>query len=100
MPCRILRCASPPAQADTLITPNTPLDAIPTPPELAPLFEPTQVGAFELAMRVVYAPLTRCRALGTVPATATAQYYSGAASISAFQPGAVSVLPNCYSFLH
>jgi len=29
-----------------------------------PLFEPVKVGDYQLSARYVYAPLTRCRALG------------------------------------
>lgn len=40
------------------------------------LFQPFKVGASELKHRVVYAPLTRCRAIGTVPIPEMALYYS------------------------
>lgn len=62
------------------VKPETPVEDIPTPDELKPLFEPFKLGAFDLSTRVVYAPLTRCRALGTVPVDFTAQYYSGKCS--------------------
>ncbi|BDA42129.1 12-oxophytodienoate reductase 1 [Coccomyxa sp. Obi] len=41
-----------------------------------PLLTPWKAGRFELAHRVVLAPLTRCRALGTVPQPAAIEYYS------------------------
>lgn len=41
-----------------------------------PLLNPYKMGKFSLAHRMVYAPLTRCRALGTVPQPAAAEYYS------------------------
>lgn len=61
------------------IEPDTPLDAIPTPEALQPLFEPLQLGPYKLATRVAYAPLTRCRAEvdGLQPDFAV-QYYAGA----------------------
>ena len=40
------------------------------------LMKPYSFGKFELPHRMVYAPLTRCRALGGVPQPAAAQYYS------------------------
>lgn len=50
------------------------------PEQLAPLYTPVKVGRFELAHRIVYAPLTRCRALNTVPQPAAATYYAQRAS--------------------
>lgn len=41
-----------------------------------PLLTPYTMGPFELADRMVYAPLTRCRALGTIPQPNAALYYS------------------------
>lgn len=41
-----------------------------------PLLTPYKMGAFELSDRIVYAPLTRCRALGTIPQPAAALYYT------------------------
>jgi hypothetical protein len=32
-----------------------------------PLLTPFKMGDFQLSTRMVYAPLTRCRALGTIP---------------------------------
>ncbi|SHJ94355.1 N-ethylmaleimide reductase [Roseomonas rosea] len=47
----------------------------------SPLFQPTKVGAIELANRVVMAPLTRSRALaGDVPRPSAATYYAQRAS--------------------
>eukprot|EP00897_Mesotaenium_endlicherianum_P007886 jgi/Mesen1/7125/ME000369S06454 len=40
------------------------------------LFSPYKMGNFELQNRIVLAPLTRSRALGTVPQPAAAEYYS------------------------
>ncbi|KAI8475127.1 MAG: putative 12-oxophytodienoic acid reductase [Monoraphidium minutum] len=39
------------------------------------LFQPIKVGSAALKHRVVYAPLTRCRAIDTVPVPAMATYY-------------------------
>jgi NADH:flavin oxidoreductase / NADH oxidase family len=62
------------------VTPGTPYQAIPTPDKLKPLFEPIKLGPYQLETRVVYGPLTRCRAEGTVPVDISVQYYAGAAS--------------------
>ena len=40
------------------------------------LMKPYSLGKFELPHRMIYAPLTRCRALGGVPQPAAAKYYS------------------------
>mmetsp|Transcript_5714 Transcript_5714/g.9921 ORF Transcript_5714/g.9921 Transcript_5714/m.9921 type:complete len:407 (+) Transcript_5714:96-1316(+) len=44
--------------------------------DVSPLFQPLQVGRFELEHRMVYPPLTRCRAIDTVPQTVMAEYYT------------------------
>jgi 12-oxophytodienoic acid reductase len=44
--------------------------------EVMPLLTPFKVGQFELAHRVVLAPLTRCRSYGNVPQPHAAVYYS------------------------
>lgn len=49
-------------------------------PEAQPLFEPYKMGPFELSHRLVLAPLTRCRAFGTVPQPNAARYYAQRAS--------------------
>eukprot|EP00850_Spirogloea_muscicola_P007405 SM000037S13540 [mRNA] locus=s37:542164:545087:+ [translate_table: standard] len=49
-----------------------------------PLLAPYQMGDFELSHRMVLAPLTRCRALGTVPQPAAAEYYAQRASPGTF----------------
>ncbi len=41
-----------------------------------PLLKPYSLGKFDLPHRMVYAPLTRCRALGGVPQPAAAEYYA------------------------
>ena len=41
-----------------------------------PLLQPLQVGDMHLEHRVVMAPLTRCRALNSIPQPAAATYYS------------------------
>lgn len=41
-----------------------------------PLLQPLQVGDMKLEHRVVMAPLTRCRALNSIPQPAAATYYS------------------------
>lgn len=55
-----------------------PLEEIATPAHLKHLFSGIRIGAMNLEMRVVYAPLARCRALGNVPSEMAVQYYSGA----------------------
>lgn len=45
------------------------------PEDVAPLFTPFKVGRFQLSNRVVMPPLTRSRALGTIPQPSAAQYY-------------------------
>ncbi|XP_073052408.1 12-oxophytodienoate reductase 3-like [Primulina eburnea] len=40
------------------------------------LFSPYKMGRFNLSHRVVLAPMTRCRALNSIPQPALAQYYS------------------------
>jgi 12-oxophytodienoic acid reductase len=50
------------------------------PQDVKPLFEPMRVGALELQHRIVYAPLTRCRAINTVPIPEMATYYGQRAS--------------------
>jgi N-ethylmaleimide reductase len=71
------------------------------------LFEPVEVGAFQLANRIVMAPLTRNRAgPGLVPSVFAAEYYSQRATagliiaeatqISAQAQG-YSGTPGCYS---
>eukprot|EP00208_Stichococcus_sp_RCC1054_P001568 CAMPEP_0206144304 /NCGR_PEP_ID=MMETSP1473-20131121/23673_1 /ASSEMBLY_ACC=CAM_ASM_001109 /TAXON_ID=1461547 /ORGANISM="Stichococcus sp, Strain RCC1054" /LENGTH=414 /DNA_ID=CAMNT_0053540091 /DNA_START=82 /DNA_END=1326 /DNA_ORIENTATION=+ len=49
-----------------------------------PLLTPYKMGPFDLTTRMVYAPLTRCRALGTVPQPAAVEYYSQRAFKGAF----------------
>ena len=44
--------------------------------EAIPLMTPFKMGQFELAHRVVLAPLTRCRSYGNVPQPHAAVYYS------------------------
>ena len=41
-----------------------------------PLLEPFKMGGFQLTDRIVYAPLTRCRAINNVPSAAAVEYYS------------------------
>lgn len=60
------------------VSPDTPLEDVETPEDIKVLFEPLQLGRYDLSTRVVYAPLTRCRAINTVPVDFTAKYYSGA----------------------
>jgi len=44
--------------------------------DVAPLFQPFKLpGGVELQNRMVYPPLTRCRALGTIPQPMMAEYY-------------------------
>lgn len=58
------------------VSPDTPVEDVPTPDEIKVLFEPFKLGRYDLSTRVVYAPLTRCRAINTVPVDFTAQYYA------------------------
>jgi 12-oxophytodienoic acid reductase len=50
-----------------------------------PLLTPFKFFGHELSTRMVYAPLTRCRALGTIPQPAAAEYYSQRAFKGSFQ---------------
>lgn len=50
-----------------------------------PLLNPFKMGDFQLSTRMVYAPLTRCRALGTIPQPAAAEYYTQRAFKGSFQ---------------
>jgi N-ethylmaleimide reductase len=43
---------------------------------MATLFDPIRIGELELANRIVMAPLTRNRAVGTIPNALMAQYYA------------------------
>ncbi|EFJ47936.1 hypothetical protein VOLCADRAFT_81300 [Volvox carteri f. nagariensis] len=51
---------------------------IPVPSDVAPLFTSYKLsgGRFQLSNRIVYAPLTRLRAIGSVPQPSAAVYYS------------------------
>ncbi|GIL83968.1 hypothetical protein Vretimale_10943 [Volvox reticuliferus] len=51
---------------------------LPIPSDVAPLFTPYSLseGRFQLSNRIVYAPLTRMRAVGTIPQPSAAMYYS------------------------
>jgi hypothetical protein len=44
--------------------------------EKIPVLTPYDMGPFHLCDRIVYAPLTRCRAIGTVPQPAAIEYYT------------------------
>ncbi|CAG9463198.1 unnamed protein product [Pedinophyceae sp. YPF-701] len=46
------------------------------PADVAPLFTPFKLGELELKHRIVYPPLTRCRATGCVPQPLAVEYYS------------------------
>jgi len=48
--------------------------------EAAPFFQSFKLGNLELGHRIVYAPLTRCRAVGTVPQENMVLYYGQRAS--------------------
>ena len=41
-----------------------------------PLLQPLEVGSLKLAHRVIMAPLTRCRALNSIPQPNAAVYYA------------------------
>ncbi|CAI7838542.1 unnamed protein product [Closterium sp. NIES-53] len=74
--------ASPRRQSAFSASPRASADDPPTAPaasasaDTIPLLTPYQMGPFSLSNRVVYAPLTRCRALGFVPQPAAATYYA------------------------
>jgi hypothetical protein len=46
------------------------------PDDVKELFQPIKIGASQLQHRIVYAPLTRCRAINTVPIPQMAEYYA------------------------
>ncbi|KZV18987.1 12-oxophytodienoate reductase 3 [Dorcoceras hygrometricum] len=48
------------------------------------LFSPYKMGRFDLSHRVVLAPMTRCRALDSIPQPALAQYYTQRATKGGF----------------
>jgi hypothetical protein len=75
------------------------------------IFTPYQMGPFKLSHRIVLAPLTRSRAIGSVPQPAAATYYSQRASegglliaeatgISPTSLGCVSFQPFLYQKQH
>ena len=68
------------------------MESIPTPSELKSLFQPIKIGAMNVGIRVVYAPLARCRALGTVPSAMAPQYYSGACVLLPTEPLPIAAL--------
>ncbi|KXZ53522.1 hypothetical protein GPECTOR_7g972 [Gonium pectorale] len=52
-------------------------ESLPVPADMAPLFSPYRLGGrFQLSNRIVYAPLTRMRATGTIPQPSAATYYA------------------------
>ena len=57
-------------------TTQLPVECLRTPSDIASLFQPLKLGAMHLTTRVVYAPLARCRALGSVPSCMARQYLS------------------------
>ena len=63
---------------------------------LNPLLQPWQLGQFELAHRLVYAPLTRCRAIDTIPQPAAAEYYSQRATGGLIINEATCVAPEAH----
>ncbi|KAK9071207.1 hypothetical protein SSX86_009775 [Deinandra increscens subsp. villosa] len=48
------------------------------------LFSPYKLGNFNLSHRVVLAPMTRCRALNSVPNDALSEYYRQRATAGGF----------------
>jgi hypothetical protein len=52
------------------------LEGLTVPEDVKPLFEPVKVGRYQCKHRCVYAPLTRCRAFGSIPQPDAAVYYS------------------------
>lgn len=66
-----------------------------------PLLTPYNMGAFELSDRMVYAPLTRCRAIGNIPQPAAALYYSQRARKGGFMLSeGASPSPTGYGYPH
>ncbi|KAL0338893.1 UNVERIFIED_CONTAM: 12-oxophytodienoate reductase 3 [Sesamum angustifolium] len=55
-----------------------------TDPATPSLFSPYKMGKFDLSHRVVLAPMTRCRALNSVPNSALAEYYIQRATSGGF----------------
>jgi 2,4-dienoyl-CoA reductase-like NADH-dependent reductase (Old Yellow Enzyme family) len=65
----------------------------------SPLFEPTRVGAWELANRVVMAPMTRNRAdADRVPSPLAARYYAQRASAGLIVTEATHAHPRGYGY--
>ncbi|GLI60109.1 hypothetical protein VaNZ11_002155 [Volvox africanus] len=80
---KIRTYASTASPATTVIVPTAQFDIgggnlLPIPSDVAPLFTPYSLsgGRFQLSNRIVYAPLTRMRAVGTIPQPSAAVYYS------------------------
>ena len=61
-----------------------------------PLLQPWKLGDLELAHRLVYAPLTRCRAINTIPQPAAAEYYSQRATGGLIINEATCVAPEAH----
>ncbi|GBF95506.1 12-oxophytodienoic acid reductase [Raphidocelis subcapitata] len=67
----------------------------------SPLFQPFKVGEAELKHRVVYAPLTRCRAIDTVPVPEMALYYAQRASEGGLMIAeATCIMPQAHGYPH
>lgn len=66
-----------------------------------PLFEPIKVGSAQLKHRVVYAPLTRCRAIDTVPMPQMAIYYAQRATDGGLMIAeATCIMPSAHGMPH
>ncbi|EIE21116.1 FMN-linked oxidoreductase [Coccomyxa subellipsoidea C-169] len=78
----LTRSSRPRTARKLVVTPSSasaPATLAPTyevPKDANPLLSTYTLGSFELSHRVVLAPLTRCRALGTVPQLNAAEYYA------------------------
>eukprot|EP00271_Cylindrocystis_brebissonii_P002787 TRINITY_DN13588_c0_g2_i1.p1 TRINITY_DN13588_c0_g2~~TRINITY_DN13588_c0_g2_i1.p1 ORF type:complete len:393 (-),score=83.48 TRINITY_DN13588_c0_g2_i1:78-1256(-) len=64
------------------------------------LLTPFELGKFKLAHRIVLAPLTRCRALGTIPSKAAAKYYAQRATGGLILTEATPVMVQGHGYPH
>lgn len=68
---------------------------------LAKLYQPTKIGAIEVANRMIMAPLTRCRANNNdehVPTDLMVEYYTQRATAGLIIAECTSILPNTSAF--
>lgn len=76
-PCRPANVVPASVPATTFTYEKNSGKPIPIPEDVAALFTPLTLGDIgTLSHRIIYAPLTRCRAFGNIPQAAAIEYYS------------------------